>query len=179
MIRKPVLIEVHRLAGTTLRSLDVGIIWDLMIHDFDILLSFYRSEAEKISALGTSIYSDHEDVAHVQIKFKCGAAASLVASRNSGERCRCLKITEDDGRVFFLDFIEQTLSVGRIGEDGRPLPAESIEVVKDEPLKLEIASFAESVLLHKTPVVTGEDGRRALELAVQVMKNMDIINMHK
>ncbi len=172
MVSTPVLVECHRLSGPTTRNLDVGIIWDLMIHDFDILLSLYKSPAVEIHAMGTSIYSSFEDVAHVQIRFACGAIASLVASRNSGERKRCLKITENSGRVFSLDFINQTLSVSRPGPDGRPLDPEFIDIEKEEPLRLELSNFADCVANRKEPVVSGEDGERALELAVHVVESM-------
>lgn len=174
MLKNPVLIEVHRLSGPTKRNLDVGIVWDLMIHDFDILLSFYNSPAEYVSALGYSVYSEHEDVANVQLRLGNGAIASLTASRNSGERRRCMKITEDDGRVYMLDFIEQSLTVSLPGENGLPLPEETIPIEKDEPLKLEIRSFAEAVLNKRRPVVSGADGERALELAAEVYKRMQI-----
>ena len=174
LLRNPALIEVHRLSGPTKRNLDVGIVWDLMIHDFDILLSFYNSPAVYVSALGVSVYSEHEDIANVQLRLANGAMASLTASRNSGERKRYMKITEDDGRVYLLDFIEQSLTVSHPGENGLPLPAESVPIEKDEPLKLEIRSFAESVLNKKAPAVSGADGKRALELAAEVYKNMQV-----
>ena len=179
MVGTPVLIECHRLSGPTTRNLDVGIIWDLMIHDFDILLSLYKSPVAEIHAMGTSVYSKFEDVAHVQIRFECGAVASLVASRNSGERKRCLKITENTGRVLSLDFINQTLTVLRPGPDGRPLEPEPIHVDKEEPLRLELSNFADCVANHKEPVVSGEDGKRALELAVHVLENMHKISIAK
>ncbi|MGM9992359.1 MAG: Gfo/Idh/MocA family oxidoreductase [Candidatus Bruticola sp.] len=179
MVSKPVLIECHRLSGPTTRSLDVGIIWDLMIHDFDILLSLYKSPVAEIHAMGTSIYSKFEDVAHVQMRFECGAVASLVASRNSGERKRSLKITEDTGRVLSLDFINQTLVISRPGPDGRPLDLEPVHIEKEEPLRLELSNFADCVINHKEPVVSGEDGKRALELAVHVLENMQKITLSK
>ncbi|MGM9998224.1 MAG: Gfo/Idh/MocA family oxidoreductase [Candidatus Bruticola sp.] len=179
MVGRPVLIECHRLSGPTTRSLDVGIIWDLMIHDFDILLSLYKSPVAEIHAMGTSIYSKFEDVAHVQMRFECGAVASLVASRNSGERKRSLKITEDTGRVLSLDFINQTLVISRPGPDGRPLDLEPVHIDKEEPLRLELSNFADCVINHKEPVVSGEDGKRALELAVHVLENMQKITLSK
>lgn len=177
MVGTPVLVECHRLSGPTTRNLDVGIIWDLMIHDFDILLSLYKSPAAEIHAMGTSVYSKFEDVAHVQIRFECGVVASLVASRNSGERTRCLKITENTGCVFSLDFINQTLTVSRPGPDGRPLEPEFIDIEKEEPLRLELSNFADCVANHKEPVVSGEDGERALELAVRVVESMHRIKI--
>lgn len=175
-VGRPVLIECHRLSGPTDRSLDVGIIWDLMIHDFDILISLLKSPVVEISAMGTSIYSDFEDIAQVQLRFKCGAIASLVASRNSGERKRFLKITEETGRVLSLDFIDQSLSIMRPGTDGRPLENEQVHIEKEEPLVSELSQFAECVSMHKAPLVSGEDGKRALELAMQVLGRMKMVH---
>lgn len=174
-VGKPVLVECHRLSGTTDRNLDVGIVWDLMIHDFDILISLIKSPVVEISAMGTSIYSDFEDIAQVQLRFECGTIASLVASRNSGERKRRLKITEETGRVLSLDFIDQSLTISRPGADGRPLPSEQVYIEKEEPLVLELSHFAECVSLHKTPMVSGEDGKRALELAMHVLARMKTV----
>ncbi|MBQ7529172.1 Gfo/Idh/MocA family oxidoreductase [bacterium] len=174
ILEEPMLIECHRLSGPTTRNLDVGIIWDLMIHDFDILLSLLKSPVAYVHALGTSVYSPFEDIAHVQMRFKNGAMASLVASRNSGERKRSLKITEKTGRVLMLDFIEQSLTISSPGPDGRPLDPVSVHIDKEEPLVLELKNFAECVALHKKPLVSGEDGKRALELAMHVLKNMDM-----
>lgn len=175
IIGTPVLVECHRLSGPTSRNLDVGIIWDLMIHDFDILLNLFKSPVVEISAMGTSIYSDFEDIAQVQLRFECGAIASLVASRNSGERKRRLKITEETGRVLALDFIDQSITISRPGADGRPLPSEPVLIEKEEPLVRELSNFAECVALHKTPMVSGEDGKKALELAMQVLSRMNVV----
>ncbi len=175
IIGTPVLVECHRLSGPTSRNLDVGIIWDLMIHDFDILLNLFKSPVVEISAMGTSIYSDFEDIAQVQLRFECGAIASLVASRNSGERKRRLKITEETGRVLALDFIDQSITISRPGADGRPLPSEPVLIEKEEPLVRELSNFAECVALHKTPMVSGEDGKKALELAMQVLSRMNMV----
>lgn len=175
IIGTPVLVECHRLSGPTSRNLDVGIIWDLMIHDFDILLNLFKSPVVEISAMGTSVYSDFEDIAQVQLRFECGAIASLVASRNSGERKRRLKITEETGRVLALDFIDQSITISRPGADGRPLPSEPVLIEKEEPLVRELSNFAECVALHKTPMVSGEDGKKALELAMQVLSRMNMV----
>lgn len=172
---QPIMMECHRLSCPTNRNLDVGVVWDLMIHDLDILIHLVNSPVVDISAMGVSVYSDFEDVAQVQLRFKNGVMASLVASRNSGERARQLKVTEETGRTLSLDFIDQTLAVLRPGLDGRPIPAEQVHVEKEEPLRLELNHFAECVAMHKTPMVSGEDGKRALELAMQVLARMKMV----
>ena len=179
IVGEPALIECHRLSGPTTRNLDVGVVWDLMIHDFDILLSLFKSTVVEINAMGSSVYSDFEDLANVQIRFDSGTIASLIASRNSGERKRRLKITETTGRVLSLDFINQTLVISRPGPDGRPLGVEPVHIDKEEPLVLELRHFAECVVLHKKPMVSGEDGKRALELAMHVLSDMHMVRLRE
>ncbi len=111
----------------------------------------------------------------MQLRFKSGVMASLVASRISGNRVRSLQVTEVTGRTLALDFIDQTLAILRPGLDGRPIPAEQVHVEKEELLRLELNHFAECVAMHKTPMVTGEDGKRALELAMQVLARMKMV----
>ncbi len=175
IIKEPVLVECHRLSAKTDRNLDVGVSWDLMIHDYDILLSMLRDTVSDINAMGTSVYSDFEDVALVQLRFAGGPIATLTASRNSSERTRGLKVTEADGRVLWLDFINQSLSFSVLGEDGRPMPTEPIPVEKEEPLKSELVHFIKCIQEHKVPLVSGEDGVKALELAMRVRDKMQFV----
>ncbi len=175
VVGRPIHLESHRLAYPTERNLDVGVVWDLMIHDLDILTSLVNSPVVEINAVGVSVYSDFEDIAQVHLLFKNGAAASLVASRVSGERLRQLKVTEDTGRTLCLDFINQNLSILRPPANGYPMAPEFVQIEKKEPLRLELSHFADCVAMHKTPLVTGEDGKRALELAMQVLARMKIV----
>ncbi len=177
VVRRPVLLEASRLSAVTDRNLDVGISWDLMIHDYDIMLDLLREEVVEINAQGTSVYSDYEDIASVQLRFQGGAMAHLIASRNSAERSRILKITESDGRVLLADYINQTLQTAEIGADGRPAPAENIPVAKVEPLKEELAHFVHCASEHKTPLVSGSDGLKALELAIRVRSKMNVVKL--
>lgn len=177
MVRCPIMLEAHRLSAVTNRNLDVGISWDLMIHDYDIMLNLMQEEVTEINAQGTSVYSDFEDIASVQLRFKGGAMAHLIASRNSAERSRGLKVTESDGRVLIVDFINQTLQVSTIGSDGRPTPLEYIPIEKAEPLKEELAHFAYCATEHQKPLVSGTDGLRALELAIRVRAKMNIVKL--
>ncbi|MBQ7567436.1 Gfo/Idh/MocA family oxidoreductase [bacterium] len=177
LLRQPIFVETHRLSGKTTRNLDVGVSWDLMIHDYDLVLSLIQDEVTGISAQGTSVYSDFEDLASVQLRFKNGTMAHLSASRNSAERSRGMKVTEADGRVLFVDFIAQTLSVAVLGSNGLPTPAEAVPIEKAEPLKDELIHFAHCLAEHKTPLVSGFDGLRALELAIRVRDKMNIVKL--
>lgn len=172
---RPVFLESQRISYPTNRNLDVGIVWDLMIHDLDILINLVKSPVVEIHAMGVSVYSDFEDVAQVNLLFKNGIAASLMASRISGEKQRSLRVTEDTGRTLNLDFMNQTLCAMRPPRSGHPVPPELLPVEKDEPLRLELSHFADCVANHRTPIVSGEDGKKALELAMQVLARMKMV----
>ncbi len=172
---RPVFLESQRIGYPTKRNLDVGVVWDLMIHDLDILINLVKSPVVEIHAMGVSVYSDFEDVAQVHLLFKNGVAASLLASRIGGDKQRSLRVTEDSGRTLVLDFMNQTLCAMRPPRSGHPVPPEFLPVEKDEPLKLELSHFADCVANHRTPIVTGDDGKRALELAMQVLARMKMV----
>lgn len=172
---RPVFIETQRVSFPTDRNLDVGVVWDLMIHDIDILLNLVNSPVVDIHAVGMSVYSDFEDIAQVQLIFKNGTVASLLASRVSGEKQRKLRLTEETGRTYCLDFIDQTVVELTPAGPGKVPQNVSLPVQKDEPLRLELSHFADCVRMHRTPLVSGEDGKRALELAMQVLARMKIV----
>ncbi|MFH0802715.1 MAG: Gfo/Idh/MocA family oxidoreductase [bacterium] len=174
IVGTPLFIETRRLAYPTKQSLDVGIVWDLMIHDIDIIISLINSPIEDIRALGLSVYSQYEDFALVQILFKNGAIANLIASRISGEKLRQLRVVETE-KTILLDFMNQTLSVLRPPRKGKAVPPESVPVNKSEPLRLELEHFMECVRTNKEPMVSGEDGKKALDLAVQITAHMRIV----
>ena len=132
IIGQPVYIETKRLSYPTDRNLDVGVVWDLMIHDLDILINLVNSPVVDIHAIGVSVYSEFEDVAQVQLTFKNGCMASLLASRIGGEKLRQLKATEINGRTLCLDFIDQTLVAMHPPRSGRVIPPEILDVEKDE-----------------------------------------------
>jgi predicted dehydrogenase len=177
MLDRPVHLEAHRVSRPTDRNLDVGVVWDYMSHDLDILIHLVDSPVVKINAIGASVYSDYEDVAYVQLIFQNGAIASLTASRISAEKLRQLKVTERSGRTYTLDFVEQSLALARPSTNGHPLGSELVDVKKDEPLRLELEHFAECVARNLTPRVSGEDGKRGLELAMQVLARMQMVKL--
>lgn len=179
MVKTPLYVEAHRLSYPSRRNTDVGVIWDLMIHDLDILLNLVDSPVEEVTALGRSLYSSHEDLASVQVRFSNGCVANLLASRISGERLRHLQVVEEDGnsvRTLSLDFINQTLAILTPDNEKQTNPPEYIPIKKEEPLRLELEHFTECVVTNKTPLVTGEDGKRALELAISAVNNMKLVN---
>ena len=178
MVTNPLYLEAHRISYPTARNLDVGIVWDLMIHDLDIIINLIHAPVEGINAFGLSLYSSQEDLALVQILFSNGAIASLFSSRISGEKLRQLKIIEKE-KTFHLDFLNQTLSVVHLPKEDHTNPPEYIPIKKCEPLRSELEHFMECVTTHKTPLVSGDDGKRALELAIQAVNNMKMVNKHQ
>ncbi|MFH1454157.1 MAG: Gfo/Idh/MocA family oxidoreductase [Armatimonadota bacterium] len=178
LINEPLFIEAQRMSFPTNRNLDVGIVWDLMVHDLDILLNIVKSDIKEIQATGISVYSDFEDLAIVKITFKNGCVAQLLSSRVSGEKLRQMKVIEN-GRTLLLDFINQAVTLMKPPMNGKPNTFEHIYVEKDEPLRLELAHFIECVSQHKTPMVSGEDGKRALELAMQIVSSMKTVKRNR
>lgn len=178
LVDVPLFIEAQRLSFPTNRNLDVGIIWDLMIHDLDILINIVKSDIADIQATGISVYSKFEDLAIVRITFKNGCVANLTSSRVSGEKLRQMKVIEN-GKTIHLDFMNQSVTLMKPPMDGKPNTFEHIYVEKDEPLRMELSHFIDCVANHKTPLVTGEDGKRALELAMRVVSSMKVLKRNE
>jgi predicted dehydrogenase len=169
-VREPMYFEVHRLGVFTPRSLDVDVVYDVMIHDLDILLALADSPVTEVRALGIPVVTDKVDIAHARIEFASGAVASLTASRVSIERVRKLRFFQQHEYIS-LDYSRQDALRIRVREPG-PNPQfdfEKIATQPQEPLEGELRSFLGAVVERKTPVVDGAAGRRALELADRVM----------
>ncbi|MCL5036666.1 MAG: Gfo/Idh/MocA family oxidoreductase [Chloroflexi bacterium] len=175
MLKKPSFIEAHRLSYPVRRNLDVGVVWDLMIHDIDILIDLMGSPVTNINSLGLSVYSEKEDLALVQVMAENGCLANLVASRISGIRSRKLVVQEDE-HTYSLDLINQTLAIMRPPRGDHTNPPEYVPIKKDEPLRLELLNFIDCITTHRSPVVSGEDGKMALDLALQIVNCMKIVN---
>lgn len=188
----PRFIECHRLAPFSFRSMDVGVVHDLMIHDLDLILHLVDSEVESIDAAGGAILTDHEDLASVRLIFANGARANVTASRASLESMRRFRMFSSQGYVS-LDFNKNyglSIAKGPEWEAGREAlrtldPAElaqredwlqgqvlSVTELElggaERPLQAEIDAFLEAVQNGTPPEVTGEDGRRALALADRI-----------
>lgn len=175
MITRPMFFEVHRLSIFTPRSLDVDVVLDLMIHDLDIVLSFVNSPAKEVRAVGLAILSNKVDIANVRIEFESGCVANFTASRVSTERVRKLRFFQPKQYVS-LDYGRQDALVFSVGGDGAGIPSANpqIQVTKlpttqEEPLHAELKSFLESVQQRSRPVVSLEDGRRALAAALNIV----------
>ena len=180
LITRPMFFEVHRLSVFSPRALDVDVVLDLMIHDLDIVLSLARSPVQEVRAVGLPILSGKTDIANVRIEFASGCVANFTASRVSTERIRKLRffqprqyVSVDYGRQDVLVF-----SVGEeLGKEATPSVNPQIGVTKpavtaEEPLHAELRSFLDAVQRRSTPVVTLEDGRRALALALDIVADI-------
>ena len=189
---QPRFIECHRLSTFRFRSLDVGVVHDLMIHDLDLVLHFVGSEVETFDASGGTILTDSLDLASVHLVFRNGARANVTASRVSLSSMRRFRMFSGSSYVS-LDFTKNYGLVVKKGpgwEKGREelrtkdlaelakrenfVTGELLDVSEleleglEQPLQAELDSFLRSVESRSTPEVTGADGRRALELAEQI-----------
>jgi predicted dehydrogenase len=180
LITQPMFFEIHRLSVFTPRSLDVDVVLDLMIHDLDVVLSFVNSPVKEIRAVGLPILSDKIDIANVRLEFDSGCVANLTASRVSTERVRKLRffqprqyISIDYGRQDVIVF-----SVGDTAAEAVPSANPQIKMFKppitgEEPLHAELNAFLDAVRTRSTPVVSLDEGRRALKLALDVTAAID------
>lgn len=170
IISRPMFFEVHRLGVFSPRSLDVDVVYDLMIHDLDILLSLVDSPVVDLKAVGIPVITDKVDIAHARVEFQSGTVANVTASRVSTERVRKMRFFQAHEYIS-LDFTRQdALRIRVQGEATQPqIGFEKLPGTSEEPLKAELASFAECVRTRQEPVVDGVAGRRALELAGKVM----------
>jgi predicted dehydrogenase len=178
LLTRPMFFEVHRLSVFTPRSLDVDVVLDLMIHDLDAVLSFVNSPVKEIRAAGIPILSDKVDIANARIEFESGCVANFTASRVSTERVRKLRFFQPH-QYISIDYGRQDVLVFTVGSDqGQPSVNPEIKMFKpevnaEEPLRAEIRSFLESVVTRKQPVVSLQDGRRALATALNVREQIE------
>src|SRR5215475_1719497 len=162
---KPQFFEIHRLAAFSPRSLDIDVVLDLMIHDIDIVLSLVPAPVREIRAVGIPILSQKADIANARVEFEDGCVANFTASRVSFEKIRKLRFFQPHDYIS-VDYATQTglmvsLRMGAVKE-------RKLEPPNEEPLKLELASFVDSVRTRGMPAVSGEEGLRALDLAMRI-----------
>ena len=171
----PRFIEVHRLGAFVERGTDVDVVADLMIHDIDIVLSLVRAELKSVSATGTRVVTEHVDIANARLEFDNGAVANVTASRVSRNRFRRIRVFSGDGYLG-LNFTDQQLdyTYPEKAGDGRfpKLVEQRVEVEPQLPLNAELAHFVECVRHKRKPLVTGEDGLLAVQVAQQVRRKI-------
>ncbi len=174
--RHPKFVESHRVGPFSGRGAEVDVVLDLMIHDLDILLSLVRSRVKSLQAVGVPILTRHPDIANARIEFENGCVASLTASRVSKEKVRKTRIFQSE-EILSIDYLSQKLSLSKKSpsEKGKvpEMVTEEIPVPKTDLLEAEIRSFLQSVRNRKPARVSGLDGKRALELALQIIQKID------
>lgn len=173
IVNRPLFFEVHRLGVFTPRSLDVDVIYDLMIHDLDILLALVKEPVTEVKAVGIPVLTDKVDIAHARLEFAGGAVANVTASRVSTERVRKMRFFQQHEYVS-LDYARRdALRIG-VKKPG-PQPEfgfEKLSAPSAEPLHAELEAFIEGVRTRKEPPTNGAAGRAALALAVRVMASI-------
>ncbi len=170
LISAPRFIEVHRLSGFPDRSLDIDVVFDLMIHDLDIVLAIDRSEVVSVDAVGVPVLSHKVDIANARLKFASGCTVNLTASRISRDRVRKVRFFQRDLYVS-VDYGEQELEAYRVVPRTGESPAiegGSVPVEKGEPLGRELQDFVDAIREDRSPRVDGTAGHRALVLATRV-----------
>ena len=188
-LHQPMFFEAHRLSVFTPRSLDVDVVLDLMIHDLDIVLSLVASPVREVRAVGLPVLSRKVDIANVRLEFENGCVANFTASRVSTERVRKLRFFQPH-QYLSLDFARQDLlmidvtaaagmdpaqlaALAQLAQQAGQHPSAGLSLKKvpvetGEPLRLEIESFLSAVRNRTRPLVSAEDGRAALSLALEI-----------
>jgi predicted dehydrogenase len=194
----PRFIETHRLSPYPARSTDVGVVLDLMIHDLDVVLAFVKSPVVSVDAVGIPVLSKSEDIANARLRFANGCVANLTVSRVSPERMRKIRVFSGGAMPSYisLDYRAQEGFIYRVARDdeqessllkkllhakdstivsqfgGKRVVREPVPIAKDEPLKLELKHFVQCIQAHRTPKVSGESAKRALDLAFEITRQI-------
>jgi predicted dehydrogenase len=169
LIQDPRFIECHRLSPFPNRSLDVGAVLDLMIHDIDIILGLVDSPLERIDAVGVPVLTDLEDIANARFTFHNGCVANVTVSRVSDEVMRKIRIFQKNAYIS-LDYRNEHAFIYR--KDSRGITKESLPIEKEQPLKRELAAFIDCVRENSEPLVSGPVGRNALAVALAVQETI-------
>ena len=174
LLDHPRFIEVHRLGTFPDRSLDIDVVFDLMIHDLDVVLSIVPSEVVAVEAVGVAVLTPKPDIANARLKFASGCIANITASRISKDRVRKIRIFQRDAYLS-VDYAAQEVERWRLVKGNGAMPAidgGKLDVAQEEPLKRELADFVAAVREKRSPGVTGADGLRAIQLAQRITDEM-------
>lgn len=196
-LTRPRFIEASRLSPYPGRSLDIGVVLDVMIHDIEIILHLVKSPLASVDAVGVPVLSEREDIANVRLRFENGCVANITASRISQEKLRKIRVFQEDAYVS-LDYQNQSGYLLRLAGEGekessflgkllgvatdativtafagRKIVREPVEVEKGEPLKRELADFVECAKAGRQPKVGGHEATAALELALEITRQIE------
>lgn len=198
-VENPKFIESHRLSSFPSRSVDIGVVLDLMIHDLDIILALVKSPIKSVDSAGVSVLSQREDIANARIRFENGCIANLTASRVSPEQMRKIRIFSGDPKQSYisLDYKNQKGEIYRLAGDdekessllqklifrkrgrivsqfgGKKIVREPVPLEVEEPLAMELISFIQCVKERTKPLVTGEAATATLDLALEISRQIE------
>ena len=172
-MEQPRFIEAHRLSPFPNRSVDIGVVLDLMIHDLEIILHLVGEEIESVDAVGVPVLTRREDIANARLRFVNGCVANITASRISPDRLRKIRVFQPDSYLS-LDYMEQAGQV--YWKQNGTIARRDVTVEKDEPLKCELESFCECAATGRQPKVSGSEATAALEVAVTITKQIEDAN---
>jgi len=181
LVEKPKFIETHRLSSFPERSIDIDVILDLMIHDIDLIISFVKSRVSYIHAVGVPVLTDKIDIANARLEFESGCVANVTASRVSLKAMRKMRLFQPD-RYLSMDYLKgEALCVDKKGAYNpnekldlkKLLDARLLTPKKHEPLFEELKSFVECVTKGEKPIVSGDEGRNALEVAYLILESIN------
>jgi predicted dehydrogenase len=166
----PRFIEAHRLSPFPNRSMDIGVVLDLMIHDLEIILHLVRAQVQTIDAVGVPVLSKREDIANARLRFENGCVANVTSSRISPERMRKIRVFQEDAYLS-LDYQNQSGEIYR--REGGGIVRDAVEIEREEPLRRQLAEFIECARTGRAPKVSGRQATAALELAVEITKRIE------
>ncbi|MBI3314383.1 MAG: Gfo/Idh/MocA family oxidoreductase [Candidatus Omnitrophica bacterium] len=169
LVKDPLFIECHRLNMFPHRSLDIGVVMDLMIHDIDIILGLVKSPVKDIQAVGVNVLTDREDIANARLTFANGCVCNVTASRISPEVTRKIRMFTKNAYIS-LDYAKQEANM--YTKDERGIHKRGLPIEKEEPLKKELESFLDCVGEDRKPVVSGTEAREALRVALAITEKI-------
>jgi predicted dehydrogenase len=191
---RPNFIESHRMAQFNPRGTDVAVILDLMIHDIDLILSLVKSPLKGIEAAGVPVIAESEDICNARLVFENGCVANVTSSRISARALRKMRLFQKDSYIS-LDFLQKSVEIYRlvaadripvdekekktvvgnipVEEVGKTIIYERPKIHDQDMLTAEIESFLHAVRTRTSPKVTGEDGKRALDVALQIREKAE------
>jgi predicted dehydrogenase len=177
VLNNPLFIESHRLAPFKPRGTDVNVVLELMIHDIDILLSLVRHPITTINSVGLPVLSGEVDIANARLQFANGCVANVTASRASRETLRKIRIFQKDAYIN-IDYQNRSIAIYKRQPGANLIPGlpdivvEERSFAQSDALRDEIDAFVSAVVNGTPPVVSGEDGKRALEVAMQISSRL-------
>lgn len=183
IVSDPIFIESRRLCPYDSRIQDDGVVMDIMIHDIDIILGLVKAEVDKINVIGSSVFSNKDDIVNVQIKFKNNCLANILASRTTQNKIRTLAVTQKDAYIF-LDYTNQDIHIHRSASSEHRLTREELRykqesliekifVHRDNPLKLEIKHFIGCALNKTKRVIPVENELNSLKMAIKIVEEFN------